>query len=280
MGKTSLKTFVCSFVFSLFTILSVNKEFFSVPKPSDTEIKIPNKNISLFFKSLPSPAKAAKTIPVKKIALSVPVSPSTEKLSEVSAEAGNDIEFDLNEKTAEASVKAAEAVSALQPAPQQTVSKAEPAAPPAEKPQTMEDKIAANYQEIIGSAPPVDENELQQPIEDPVPFSNKIVQAKVQIIRPNEERVRKKKMTTVSQEPETVLAQADIPITREEKAEPAPKPENILAPEIAEEEESFIIARVPDEDDNEGNNEDNLVRQTAAADFQSRQSRTEPGYGA
>ena len=49
MGKTSLKTFVCSFVFSLFTILSVNKEFFSVPKPSDTEIKIPNKNISLFF---------------------------------------------------------------------------------------------------------------------------------------------------------------------------------------------------------------------------------------
>ena len=137
MGKTSLKTFVCSFVFSLFTILSVNKEFFSVPKPSDTEIKIPNKNISLFFKSLPSPAKAAKTIPVKKIALSVPVSPSTEKLSEVSAEdpipltfAGNDIEFDLNEKTAEASVKAAEAVSALQPAPQQTVSKAEPAAPP------------------------------------------------------------------------------------------------------------------------------------------------------
>lgn len=43
MGKTSLKTFVCSFVFSLFTILSVNKEFFSVPKPSDTEIKIPNK---------------------------------------------------------------------------------------------------------------------------------------------------------------------------------------------------------------------------------------------
>ena len=132
MGKTSLKTFVCSFVFSLFTILSVNKEFFSVPKPSDTEIKIPNKNISLFFKSLPSPAKAAKTIPVKKIALSVPVSPSTEKLSEVSAEdpipltfAGNDIEFDLNEKTAEASVKAAEAVSAPQPAPQQTVSKAE-----------------------------------------------------------------------------------------------------------------------------------------------------------
>ena len=69
----------------------------------------------------------------------------------------------------------------------------------------------------------------------------------------------KKKMTTVSQEPETVLAQADIPITREEKAEPAPKPENILAPEIAEEEESFIIARVPDEDDSEGNNEDNLV---------------------
>lgn len=266
MGKTSLKTFVCSFVFSLFTILSVNKEFFSVPKPSDTEIKIPNKNISLFFKSLPSPAKAAKTIPVKKIALSVPVSPSTEKLSEVSAEdpipltfAGNDIEFDLTEKTAEASVKAAEAVSAPQPAPQQTVSKAEPAAPPAEKPQTMEDKIAANYQEIIGNVPPVDENELQQPIEDPVPFSNKIVQAKVQIIRPNEERARKKKMTTVSQEPETVLAQADIPITREEKAEPAPKPENILAPEIAEEEESFIIARVPDEDDSEENNEDNFV---------------------
>lgn len=195
------------------------------PNPLTLKLKFPTKIFPCFSRACPLPPKQPKPFRLKKIALSVPVSPSTEKLSEVSAEdpipltfAGNDIEFDLNEKTAEASVKAAEAVSALQPAPQQTVSKAEPAAPPAEKPQTMEDKIAANYQEIIGSAPPVDENELQQPIEDPVPFSNKIVQAKVQIIRPNEERARKKKMTTVSQEPETVLAQADIPITREEKS--------------------------------------------------------------
>lgn len=96
----------------------------------------------------------------------------------------------------------------------------------------MEDKIAANYQEIIGSAPPVDENELQQPIEDPVPFSNKIVQAKVQIIRPNEERARKKKMTTVSQEPETVLAQADIPITREEKPSRLPNRRTFSPPRL------------------------------------------------
>ncbi len=49
MNKTSLKTFVCSFVLTLFAILNVNKVLFYVDKTPVEPLKIPHKNISLFF---------------------------------------------------------------------------------------------------------------------------------------------------------------------------------------------------------------------------------------
>ena len=72
MRKTAFKTFVCSFVFSLFILFTINGLFFYTPKASRQNIEIPSKNISLFFTSNRNVA-SAKIRPVKKIALSLPL---------------------------------------------------------------------------------------------------------------------------------------------------------------------------------------------------------------
>lgn len=76
MKKTGLKTFVCSFVFSLFTILAVNEVFFHTRRPSTQELKIPNQNIALFFKDELKSAAPYQIKPVKKIALTIEAKPN------------------------------------------------------------------------------------------------------------------------------------------------------------------------------------------------------------
>lgn len=78
MKKTAFKTFVCSFVFSLFILFVINGLFFyATPRPSQ-KIKIPSKNISLFFISGEEAVRSAHIRPIKKIALSVPEAKKTE----------------------------------------------------------------------------------------------------------------------------------------------------------------------------------------------------------
>ena len=48
MNKTGLKTFVCSFVFTLSAMVTVDRVFFYAPETAETVI-IPRKNIALFF---------------------------------------------------------------------------------------------------------------------------------------------------------------------------------------------------------------------------------------
>lgn len=70
MQKTGLKTFVYSFILSLFMIFTINGVFWHADPSKNLEIKIPNKNIMLFIndsQAIPS----AHSAPVKKIALSV-----------------------------------------------------------------------------------------------------------------------------------------------------------------------------------------------------------------
>lgn len=67
MKNTAFKTFVYSFVFSLFVIFGANGVFFAA-RPAE-ELKISNKNITLFLKNDITPA--ARPLPVKKIALNV-----------------------------------------------------------------------------------------------------------------------------------------------------------------------------------------------------------------
>ena len=66
MNKTALKTFVCSFVFTLFAIFGAN-ELISRDK-NERDIIIPRQNIALFLKKEPAPG-AAGIQPVKKIEL-------------------------------------------------------------------------------------------------------------------------------------------------------------------------------------------------------------------
>ena len=70
MNKTGLKTFACSFVITLFAIVGVNRAFFYTPKATETEIKIPRKNITLFF-SHPQ-TYSSSVVPVQKVALNTP----------------------------------------------------------------------------------------------------------------------------------------------------------------------------------------------------------------
>jgi len=223
MGKTSLKTFVCSFVLSLFTILCVNKEFFGVSHLSNDEIKIPNKNISLFFKDMPSHTIASKTIPIKKIALTVPLPPQKEEAAPVPQEdlipltfAQNDIEFDLPEKPATVSLPE---VQVLQPQPPQV--KAQETVPPPEEEETG-----------------FEAKELE-------PFSSKLVQAKVQIIRPNEKKIAQRlKQQAAPVTAETVSAQAEIPLETSKTEQKDIQKADIQEPA----EEPHLLAAVPDEE--------------------------------
>ncbi len=73
MKKTAFKTFVCSFVFSLFILFSVNGLFFYAPQSLSNNIKIPSKNISLFFMGDTTHTGSAMVYPIKKITLALPV---------------------------------------------------------------------------------------------------------------------------------------------------------------------------------------------------------------
>lgn len=70
MEKAGLKTFVCSFVFSLFTVFTINGVYWHARYSSVSEIKIPNKNITLFLRDDAKIAAYSQAIPTKKIVLS------------------------------------------------------------------------------------------------------------------------------------------------------------------------------------------------------------------
>ena len=70
MKKTAFKTFISSFIFSLFVILATNRVFFRAPRISSADTEIPNKNILLFLKSEDLAPLQVASAPAKKIILS------------------------------------------------------------------------------------------------------------------------------------------------------------------------------------------------------------------
>lgn len=68
MSKTGLKTFVFSFAFTLSAVLGVDRAVFRAPELSKEELKIPRKNIALFF-SKPYPVTTSSIEPVHKTEL-------------------------------------------------------------------------------------------------------------------------------------------------------------------------------------------------------------------
>lgn len=154
MKKTSLKTFVCSFVFSLFMIFTINGLYFRANPSKTNEIKISNKNITLFFKSEPKQVAAAEIIPIKKIALTLPQN----ETSELTA---NDlIPLTFEENLPEIQIASIEEIAF----PPQEASKAEAKEIPLEIQGDVRLKakkpLIENFDKIINSSPPVDEAEM------------------------------------------------------------------------------------------------------------------------
>lgn len=72
MSKTGLKTFVCSFVVTLSVVLGADRAFFCTPKVKNDDLKIPRKNISLFFKSEGLKVASSRVEQVDKVLLQRP----------------------------------------------------------------------------------------------------------------------------------------------------------------------------------------------------------------
>lgn len=227
MEKTGLKTFVCSFVLSLFTIVTVNKEFFHTPNTSEPEIKIPNKNISLFFKDLPAPA-SAKTVPVKKIALTLPASAPLELTDELSDNGTIPLTFAAQD-TSEPQVTAA----AGKPvSPAAVIYSAESPSPPEpqkidiplQKPEIVVEKPAetAAFIQTAQKPEPTEEEFQRKTIDDSIP---KVIQATVAVkkIDNRKKKAARKKSKAV----ETALKAEPSPIAAAETNSPARTPQEI-----------------------------------------------------
>lgn len=162
MEKAGLKTFVYSFVFSLFAVFCANSLYLrTLPSPRK-DIKIPNKNVTLFLKDLTTDPQKIQAVPAKKIALSI--------LPEIKKEIPADnqkIPLDIDriiedDKSFEAAeipleiVSKPETATAVNPASAKFRKETAKTSSP---PQPAE-KIVSNFDEVIKKAPPIDETEL------------------------------------------------------------------------------------------------------------------------
>lgn len=147
MEKAGLKTFVYSFVFSLFTVFGVNGVYLRAHSHTRSEIKIPSKNITLFLRDAVPAAETAAAVPAKKIVLSV--------LPEIKAPQEEIVDKiplsvdDFLEQSADTRAVASNQI------PLQTSARitAEPVT-------EQNEKVISNFEKVISSPPPVDENEL------------------------------------------------------------------------------------------------------------------------
>lgn len=168
MEKAGLKTFVYSFVFSLFTVFSVNGLYLRA-HPSTTELKIPNKNVTLFLKDLAQQSPQAQALPTKKIVLSI--LPDITKAPDIIIE--DKIPLKINDYIEEDnSYQMAESDAIPLEISQNPDFEKEIAQPETNIEATIaplpEEKIVDNFEEIIQKSPPVDEQQfISPPVEAP-----------------------------------------------------------------------------------------------------------------
>lgn len=256
MGKTGLKTFVCSFVLSLFTILTVNKEFFHTPNTPEPEIIIPNKNISLFFKALPAPV-SAQTIPVKKIALSLPAAP--QQVPAESLQGGETIPLTfaaqetISQQNNEKALPQPQAPVLYQP--QDPPLLAEKIDIPLHKPEIAVLPPNPNN-EFIKTAqkePPTEDEFAQKSLDDTAP---KIIQARVEIKKIDNRK--KKTATTKDEAVPVVLKNEETTAPRDDNKRHSPqKQEQVLA---ANEPTDLLIPLQKDINASVPNGEINIIK--------------------
>ena len=272
MGKTGFKTFVCSFSFSLLAFVGAGKEFLSVNSVSQEEIVIPNKNISLFFKDIPSHTSAAKIVPIKKIALRAPepslvhdednvilsenrmdslpfeeetVINSHQKKDLIPltfaqninsfSEISSDVEQNKDPNTSTPS-----SITPKVSQEPQKIAQAE------ENPLQFETPSSNKADILLEEEPALNTSNAEETFKEAEPFSNKILYANVQIIRPNEKNIKKLQNESITQDdipPET-------PSQTEEKISALENDENELLPDndsiSTSDAETHVIAMVPD----------------------------------
>lgn len=163
MEKAGLKTFVYSFVFSLFAIFGANSAYLRTLTPKNPEIKISNKNITLFLRNGTSAETGAVPAPAKKIVLSV-IPDIPEPVRSDSVPEADRIPLTAGETTG--GKGAGQVLAATNTIPLQLPENLEASniSEPSEnlKPdEGRHEKIAVNFDEIIKSPPPVDEAELR-----------------------------------------------------------------------------------------------------------------------
>lgn len=178
MKRAGFKTFVYSFIFSLFAIFSTNSvylHFFKTPKNNNLDLKIPNKNITLFLRNDASQAKNILSTPSKKIVLAH--LPDIHKESDdinIQDKIPLNETVELNTNPSSATLLAETDIIPIQsfsgsnnqhPKKQKDVQ-------PLEKP-----KITIDFDNIIKSPPPVDVSELRHyaSIQDTVPQKEEIM---------------------------------------------------------------------------------------------------------
>lgn len=164
MKKTGFKTFVCSFVFSLFIVFAINGVFFHTRRPSTQELKIPNQNIALFFTDEPKTAAPYKVKPVKKIALTIAAKPKENIASlEIQAPAVQTPSPDAD--NIDASVNTAK-LKDTDEIPLEI--SANDVFEPLPNGKTV--KVSNNFEKMIESAPPIDDNEFIIAKEESIPI--------------------------------------------------------------------------------------------------------------
>lgn len=92
MNKTGLKTFVCSFVLTLSAIFGADRAFFYNPAAVEEPVKIPRKNITLFFSHHHPQVSSSRVEPVYAGALQTPeFEPQELKIAQNMPEISEDI---------------------------------------------------------------------------------------------------------------------------------------------------------------------------------------------
>lgn len=148
MEKAGLKTFVYSFVFSLFTLLGVHGVFLHTPDRRNTDAKIPSKNITLFLKEANHVPDNTRSAPAKKIILSVlpEIKPQVSTAEQIPLSAGEPEEAEPTTQIA-----AATDIPLQNSIPEKNVIR-----------QSSEtEKIVSNFEQIINSPPPTDNSDAK-----------------------------------------------------------------------------------------------------------------------
>lgn len=228
MEKAGLKTFVYSFVFSLFALFGVHGAFLHTPESRNLEAKIPNKNITLFLKDTSLAASRAQSAPAKKIILS--------SLPEISPKRITDEQIPLSSDDIE-EIKTAK----------QTLTTDIPLQGPVQPAQNSPSKTAANketvirnFAQIIKSPPPVGNAATENAPLSPEPLQPRQQLAQKAVYRPEaimqepEERalpaphnLLPKPVETPQQE-KAVFAQNDAPPPNTDTPRPKAKQELLI----------------------------------------------------